>query len=141
MNTYGELDKRRIGLLAAAIALATAAFARAPNYDEAKVAPYVLEDPLAFADGRKLADVSEWPERRKEILQIFEREMFGQTPPMPETVKAELVEEGSTLAGLAIRRQYRTWFKEDKSSPFLDWIVFIPNKLSGDEPRIEVGFR
>ena len=36
-------------------------FAREPNYDEAKVAPYTLEDPLAFADGRKLKDASEWP--------------------------------------------------------------------------------
>jgi len=33
-------------------------FAREPNYDEAKVAPYTLEDPLEFADGRKLRDAS-----------------------------------------------------------------------------------
>ena len=47
------------------VALAGAAAARSPNYDESKVAPYVLEDPLAFADGRKLKDASEWPARRK----------------------------------------------------------------------------
>ncbi|MBR0505847.1 MAG: hypothetical protein IJJ84_10620, partial [Kiritimatiellae bacterium] len=57
--------------LLAALALAAAgAFARPPNYDESKVAPYVLEDPLTFADGRKLKDASEWPARRKEILEI-----------------------------------------------------------------------
>ena len=40
------------------------ASARPPNYDESKVAPYALEDPLAFADGRKLSGPEEWPARR-----------------------------------------------------------------------------
>ena len=48
------------------------------NYDESKAGEgtYTLEDPLAFADGRKLKDASEWPARRKEILEIFEREVY-----------------------------------------------------------------
>ena len=83
---------------------AVVANAREPNYDESKVAPYTLEDPLTFADGRKLKDASEWPVRRKEILEIFAREMYGEEPPAPEAVVTELREEGSTLAGLAIRR-------------------------------------
>ena len=57
--------------LFAVLALAVGgAFARPPNYDESKVAPYTLEDPLTFADGRKLKDAAEWPARRKEILEI-----------------------------------------------------------------------
>ena len=53
------------------------ASARPPNYDESKVAPYALEDPLAFADGRKLSGPEEWPARRAEILGIFAKEMYG----------------------------------------------------------------
>ena len=34
-------------ILAAAV---LSVFAREPNYDEAKVAPYTLEDPLVFAE-------------------------------------------------------------------------------------------
>ena len=109
---------------------AVVANAREPNYDESKVAPYTLEDPLAFADGRKLKDASEWPARRKEILEIFAREMYGAEPPAPEAVVTELREEGSTLAGLAIRRQYRMWFKQDKSGPFLDWLLVLPNRVA-----------
>jgi len=109
---------------------AVVANAREPNYDESKVAPYTLEDPLAFADGRKLKDASEWPARRKEILDIFAREMYGEEPPAPEAVVTELREEGSTLAGLAIRRQYRMWFKQDKSGPFLDWLLVLPNRVA-----------
>ncbi len=44
---------------------------REPNYDEAKVPPYTLEDPLAFADGRKLADAARrgaWPFRLRLAL-------------------------------------------------------------------------
>lgn len=102
---------------------------REPNYDESKVAPYTLEDPLAFADGRKLAAASEWPARRREILDIFAKEMYGQPPPPPETVVTELVEEGMILEGLGIRRQYRMWFRKDKSGPVVDWIAFIPNRI------------
>ena len=105
---------RMLMAVAAVASLAVDANAREPNYDEAKVAPYTLEDPLAFADGCKLKDASEWPARRKEILDIFAREMFGAEPPAPEAVVTELREEGPTLAGLAIRRQYRMWFKADK---------------------------
>ncbi|MBR3221018.1 MAG: hypothetical protein IKF72_02200 [Kiritimatiellae bacterium] len=36
------------------------------NYDEEKVAPYVLEDPLRFLDGRKVAAKTEWRERKVE---------------------------------------------------------------------------
>ena len=122
-------------LLAALALAATGAFARPPNYDESKVAPYTLEDPLTFADGRKLKSAAEWPARRKEILEIFAREMYGQPPPPPETVVTELVEEGSTLDGLGIRRQYKMWFKADKSGPVIDWIVFLPNRIQDLKPQ------
>ena len=115
----------------AAALLAVAADARKPNYDESKVAPYTLEDPLVFADGRKLRCASEWPMRRKEILGMFAREMYGAEPPAPETVATELREEGSTLAGLAIRRQYRMWFRSDRSGPFIDWLLVLPNRIAG----------
>ena len=42
-------------------------FVREPNYDEAKVAPYTLEDPLTFLDGRKVTRET-WAERRREML-------------------------------------------------------------------------
>lgn len=125
-----------MAMFAAALA-AWPVFAHEPNYDEAKVAPYSLEDPLAFADGRKLKNASEWPARRREILDIFAREMYGQPPPQPEAVVAELVEEGPTLAGIAIRRQYRMWFRKDKSGPFIDWLLVLPNRIRDTKPHID----
>ncbi len=112
---------------------------REPNYDEACIESYTLEDPLAFADGRKLGNASEWPSRRREILDIFAREMYGQPPPGPETVVVDLREEGPTLAGLAIRRQYRMWFRDGKDGPFIDWLLVLPNRLAGTAPKIRDG--
>ena len=127
--------KKKMKLVMTVTLFAAAVNARVPNYDESKVAPYLLEDPLTFADGRKLKDVSEWPSRRREILDIFAREMYGVEPPAPEAVVTELREEGSTLAGLAIRRQYRMWFKPDKSGPFIDWLLVLPNRVVGTRPE------
>ena len=113
--------------------------AKDSNYDESKVPPYTLPDPLVFADGRQVRTPAEWPARRREILDIFAREMYGAEPPPPEAFEWELVEEGPTAAGLGIRRQYRLWFRPDRSGPFLDWLVVLPNRPHGDEPIVRNG--
>ena len=126
-------------LMAAVLAGACAAFARTPNYDESKVGPYTLEDPLTFADGTKVKSPADWARRRREIVEIFAKEMYGQPPPPPEAVVAEIFEEAPTLAGLGIRRQYRMWFRKDKTGPFVDWLVVIPNRINGNAPVVKDG--
>ncbi|MBE6358344.1 MAG: hypothetical protein E7057_03745 [Lentisphaerae bacterium] len=108
-----------------------------PNYDPEKIAPYTLEDPLTFLDGRKVTNAAEWSERRKEILGIFASEMFGQEPPRPETVIVEKVEEkGDALAGFAVRSQYQMYFKADKSGPCINWLVLRPRHAAKPVPPI-----
>ena len=34
------------------------------NYDESRIGPYALEDPLTFADGRKVRSAADWEARR-----------------------------------------------------------------------------
>lgn len=96
------------------------------NYDESKVAPYTLEDPLTFADGRKVTNAADWQARRRELLDLFAREMYGAEPPKPDTLITDLFDEKITCAGYAIRRQYRMYFKSDRSGPCINWVVFIP---------------
>jgi len=107
-----------------------------PNYDESKIAPYTLEDPLSFADGRKLKSAADWPARRKEILSIFASEMYGVEPPPPECLVVEKFDEAVTLAGFGIRRQYRMWFRKDKSGPSIDWLVLLPRFAKKPVPPI-----
>ena len=105
------------------------------NYDQDAVLPYTLEDPLRFADGRKVRGRRQWPERRQEILDIFQKEMYGQMPPASE-IYTEVVEEGPTLAGFGTRRQVRMWFRPDKSGPKIDWLIITPNHVKGPVPTI-----
>jgi len=131
------MNKLAVAMLVAGAAVC--ASARKPNYDESKVAPYTLEDPLAFADGTRLTSPGQWPARRAEILDIFAREMYGRMPPPPEAVVAELFEEGVTLDGLGIRRQYHVWFRKDKTGPCVNWVLFLPNRIQGTKAKIAAG--
>jgi hypothetical protein len=96
------------------------------NYDESRVAPYALEDPLTFVDGRRVKSAADWEARRAEILGIFAREMYGVEPPAPGVLNTDLVDEKVSCAGYAIRRQYRMTFTADRSGPVVNWIVWIP---------------
>ncbi len=106
------------------------------NYDNAAVAPYTLEDPLAFFDGSPVKTAADWQARRREILAIFEREMYGKRPPLPDAVVTDLVDEKLIEGGTVIRRQYEMRFRPDRSGPVVRWIVFIPAKAVGRIPVI-----
>lgn len=123
-------------VVVAAFVASPVLFAGSPNYDESKVEPYHLESPVEFADGTPLKSASEWPKRRAEIVDIFAREMYGRIPPKPEALVTELEEEGPTFAGLGLRKQYRMWFKADKSGPSVRWLVVVPTHAKAPVPPI-----
>jgi hypothetical protein len=51
------------------------------NYDEALANPYPkLPEVLTFNDGKKVIKASEWPKRRAEIVELFEKEVYGRIP-------------------------------------------------------------
>lgn len=95
------------------------------NYDEGKIPQYILEDPLVFENGKKVHKL-EWRERREEILQLFQREMYGKLPPVPDTVLLETIEEGLTMSGHAKRSQVKMWFRKDKTGPSINWLILTP---------------
>jgi hypothetical protein len=62
--------------------------------------------------------------------------MYGEEPPKPDTLITELQDEKETVDGYAIRRQYKMWFKADKSGPCINWIVWIPKFAKHPVPVI-----
>ncbi len=54
----------------------------AANYDEAKANPYpTLPDPLTLKNGKKVTDAKTWwNQRRPEIIEDFDREVYGRVP-------------------------------------------------------------
>ena len=106
-----------------------------PNFDESRITPYTLEDPLTFVDGTKVATVADWERRRQEILDIFAREMYGQEPPPPEELVVEQVDEQrEALGGFGVRCRYRMWFKADRTGPCIDWLLFRPQYATARVP-------
>ena len=106
------------------------------NYDESRVAPYELEDPLKFADGRPVRTAADWKARRAELLGIFAKEMFGAEPPRPDVLNTDLVDEKVACAGFAIRRQYDMTFRADRGGPKIRWIVWLPRWAKKPVPVI-----
>jgi hypothetical protein len=62
------------------------------NYDESKANPYpVLPDALVLKNGHKVTNAKTWwSKRRPEILEDFEREVYGRTPKNLPKVKWEV---------------------------------------------------
>jgi hypothetical protein len=118
------------GILLAALAVWPAIAAEGPgvNYDESKVPKYTLPDPLTLSSGEPVRDAETWiKQRRPEILQLFERNMYGRSPGRPEGLRFEVssIDRGA-LGGLAIRKQVTVYFFGTKDGPKMDLLLYLP---------------
>jgi len=61
--------------------------------DEATANPYkeTMPDLMTFADGTKVRTADQWPKRRAEIVEDFEREVYGRIPANVPKVKWEVI--------------------------------------------------
>lgn len=73
----------------------------AANYDELKANPYPnLPDPLLLKNGKKVTDAKKWwDKRRPEIVEDFDREIYGRTPKNFPKVKWEVIETRPDTVG------------------------------------------
>jgi hypothetical protein len=65
----------------------------AANFDESKVPPYSLPDPLVLKNGKKVSTPEMWWRlRRPEIVEDFDREIYGRVPAVTPKVNWEAVD-------------------------------------------------
>ncbi|PWU06421.1 MAG: acetylxylan esterase [Terriglobia bacterium] len=71
------------------------------NYDEAKANPYPdLPDPLTMKNGKKVTSARTWWEqRRPEIVEDFDREVYGRVPTFVPSVKWQVTNTAHELVG------------------------------------------
>jgi peptidoglycan/xylan/chitin deacetylase (PgdA/CDA1 family) len=64
----------------------------AANYDESRASPYPrLPDPLVLDNGKPVTDAETWwKQRRPEIVEAFDREIYGRVPKVTPQVKWEV---------------------------------------------------
>ncbi len=67
-----------------------------PNYDEAQIPAYELPDPLTTASGEKVTTPAQWNGRRGEILDLFEKHVFGRMP-RERRMETEVVRRDATF--------------------------------------------
>lgn len=110
-------------MIAATLSILVLAQAPSANYDDTKVPPYTLPNVLAG-----VKSPAEWKNRRAEIFQLFEREMYGRSGPKPSGVKFELLEVSrDALNGKAIRKQI-------KVDPGFELLLYLPSDAKGPVP-------
>jgi lysophospholipase L1-like esterase len=62
------------------------------TFDEATSNPYraSMPDVLTLNDGSKVTSADQWPKRRKELVELFDREVYGRVPKNAPKVKWEI---------------------------------------------------
>lgn len=72
----------------------------AANSDESKATPYAsLPDPLVFNNGDPVNTAEQWEKRKLEILEDFDREIYGRVPAKTPAVSWEVVDVSKTTEG------------------------------------------
>lgn len=111
-----------------ALVLAAASFARATNYDEAKVGEYILPDALACADGSRVTDAATWTQKRRaEILELYRENIFGRSPDAGTNVTFNVWETSTNaLGGTATRQQVEINFSGSVDGPLAHLLLYTP---------------
>jgi (4-O-methyl)-D-glucuronate---lignin esterase len=112
----------------------------AANFDESKVAPYSLPDPLVLKNGKK-ADSPEvwWTQRHPEIVEEFDREIYGRVPkdmPAVHWEVASITKEED--AGVPIITKKLLGHVDNSAYPLItvdiQLTLSVPTKASGPVP-------
>ncbi len=110
-------------------ALPLAAHADEPqfNYDESKVPRYDLPDPLVTSDGRAVTSAAMWRrERRPELLDLFEANVYGRRPPAPEGIRFRVTD--TDWHRIAARREVNvSFFGRSGDYPGFTITMFVPH--------------
>ncbi len=108
------------------------------NYDEAKVAPFTLPDPLVLANGKPVRDRQTWiKERRPEILRMYETEIYGRQPEKTPAVKWEVTEtDAQARDGAAVMKKITGTVGSGPDAPQIKLTLYTPATATKPVPVI-----
>lgn len=114
------------------------------NYDESKANPYPhLPDPLILKNGKRVTSAKMWwTQRRPEIVEDFDREVYGRVPNITPSVKWEVT---STTTTDAVITKKLTGHVDNSAYPEISvdiqLVLTTPARAKGKVPVImELGF-
>ncbi|NYT40874.1 acetylxylan esterase [Sphingomonas sp. R-74633] len=115
---------------------------RAPNavnYDESKTGTYELPGLMRLNNGRAVRNSKDWDRRRKEIVEAFDREIYGRAPLSAPKITWNLVrEEKTTEAGLPVVKRWMEGVADNKAAPQASATIMLRYTLPAAERRVPV---
>ncbi|HET9268325.1 MAG TPA: hypothetical protein VFO31_09180 [Vicinamibacterales bacterium] len=119
----------------------------ASNADESKATPYTsLPDPLVFDNGRPVKTARDWTRRRAEIVEHFDREVYGRMPATTPGVKWEVTATTTdTVGGVPMVTKQLVGHVDNSAYPLVSVDIQLtlatPASANGPVPVIvEFGF-
>ncbi|MEM8668260.1 MAG: acetylxylan esterase [Planctomycetota bacterium] len=105
------------------------------NYDESKIAPYTLPDPLITEDGDKVTDAKTWSRmRRPELLELFATQVYGTAPEPCKLTHRLISTHENAVQGKAIRREVDVHFGSSADAPAMRLLIYTPKSADGAVP-------
>ena len=104
------------------------------NYDEATANPFpTLPDPLVLRDGRRVTNARSWARRRVEIVEDFEREVYGRIPKrVPKVTWSVARTDTGTVGGRRVVGRQLVGHVDNASSPLVDVNIALTLVLPAD---------
>src|SRR5690606_6547532 len=98
---------------------------KAQNYDESKVPPYQLPEVLETLKGDLVANKAMWEKnRRPEILNLFENEVYGQMPKKYDRIAFSITHENATaMNGKAHLKEVQIKVYNNKKSVVINLVL------------------
>jgi hypothetical protein len=137
MKSSLRCRKRFVALLIACCPIAAAhAQSNEANYDESKIPPYTLPDPLVMTNGQPVTQAKAWrKKRRPEILKLFETQVYGRNPGHPWIIWAEVTSmDTRALGGKATRKEVTLFLNGRRGGPQMDLLIYLPAGAQGPMP-------
>jgi hypothetical protein len=113
----------------------------AANVDESKVPPYSLPDPLVLKNGEKVTTPEMWwKQRRPEIVEDFDREIFGRMPAKTPAVRWEVLSTTNESGEVAVVTKKLVGHVDNSSYPRIavgiQLSLSVPANAAGPVPVI-----
>lgn len=115
------------------------------NYDESKVPPYTLPDPLITSNGQRVTSAEMWfAQRRPEIMKYYRTEIYGHIPANAPKVTWEVSEtDPKARDGKAIMKRVVGKMGAKPDGPRMNMTMYLPSSATAPVPillSISFGF-
>jgi len=102
------------------------------NYDESKVPEFDLPDPLTTFSNNIIGTSASWAEqRRPELINFFESQVFGKVPGTIDSIDFEVIEESnSALGGIANRKQIKVTLRKNGKTLSYLILLYLPINIA-----------